>query len=59
MSATLTAEVFEDDIALSPARAITVANKRARECGIDALQSLITVTQRSFSVSTLWRINQS
>jgi hypothetical protein len=34
MAATLTADVFEDGIAISLARAITVANKRARESAI-------------------------
>jgi hypothetical protein len=57
MSATLTADLFQDDIAVSLARAVTVANKRARELGVDVLQSLITVTQRSFDGGTSWRIN--
>lgn len=57
MAATLTAELFEDEIAVSLARAITAANKRARELGIDVLQSLITVTQQSFNGGLFWRIN--
>jgi hypothetical protein len=56
-AATLTADVFEDDIAVSLARAITAANKRASELGIDVLQSLITVTQQSFNGGLFWRIN--
>jgi hypothetical protein len=44
MATTFTADVFEDDIAVSLARAIAAANKRARELGIGVLQSLITVT---------------
>jgi len=57
MAATLTADVLQDEIAVSLARAIAAANKRARESGIDVLSSLITVTQRAFEGKTLWRIN--
>ena len=46
-----------DEIAVSLARVMAVANKRARESGIDLLQSLITITQRSFNSSLVWRIN--
>ena len=57
MSATFTPEVFQDDIAVSLACAITVANKRARELGIDVLQTLITITQCSSNGDVYWRIN--
>ncbi len=57
MAASLTADVLQDDIAVSLARAIAAANKRARESGIDVLQSLITITQRPFDGNLLWRIN--
>ena len=46
-----------DEIAVSLARVMAVANKRARESGIDLLQSLITITQRSFNSRLVWRIN--
>jgi hypothetical protein len=46
-----------DEIAVSLARVMAVANKRARESGIDLLQSLITITQRSFNSGLVWRIN--
>jgi len=46
-----------DEMAVSLARVMAVANKRARESGIDLLQSLITITQRSFNSSLVWRIN--
>lgn len=59
MAVTLTADVLQDDIAVSLARAIAAANKRAHESGIDALQSLITVTQRAFDGNSLWRVNYS
>jgi hypothetical protein len=57
MAATLTAEVLQDDIAVSLARAIATANRRARELGVDVLQSLITVTQQVSNGIPLWRIN--
>ncbi len=57
MSTTLTADVLQDDIAVSLARALAVANKRARESGIDVIQSIITITQRAFDGNLLWRIN--
>ncbi len=46
MSATLTPEVYQDDIALSLAQIVAVANKRARELGVDVVQSLISITQQ-------------
>ena len=46
-----------DEMAASLARVMAVANKRARESGIDLLQSLITITQRSFNSGLVWRIN--
>ncbi len=57
MATTLTADVLQDDLAISLACALAVANKRAHESGIDVLQSLITITQRSFDSSLIWRIN--
>jgi len=57
MHATFTAEIMQDDIAVSIAHALAVANKRARALGIDVLHSLITVTQRSSKGDTFWRIN--
>ncbi len=43
MTATLTEDVLQDDIAVSLARAMATANKHARELGVDVIQSLITV----------------
>jgi len=57
MAETLTADVLQDEIAVSLARAMAVANRRARELGIDVLQSLITITQRSSNGDVFWRIN--
>ncbi|MBV9468063.1 MAG: hypothetical protein JO316_12770 [Abitibacteriaceae bacterium] len=57
MTATLTPDVYQDDIALSLARVIAVANKRARESGVDVLQSFITVTQQPLDGSIVWRVS--
>ncbi|MDQ3813064.1 MAG: hypothetical protein M3347_03835 [Armatimonadota bacterium] len=57
MNATLTAEVLQDDLAVSLARVLAAANKQARESGIDVPQSLITITQRVVEGRLLWRIN--
>jgi len=57
MSTTMTAEVFQDDLAVSLARALTTANKKARELGIDVIQSIISITQLYFNGGSIWRIN--
>ena len=57
MNTTLPADVFQDDVVVSLARAMAAANKRARELGIDVLQTLITITQRPLNGSTFWQIN--
>jgi len=54
--ATLSTDVLQDDIAVSLARVMATANKRAREMGVDIVQSLITITQH-FDNGLLWRIN--
>lgn len=56
MSATLTADVLQDDLAVLLARVLATANKRARELGVDVLQSFITITQ-SFDNGSSWRVN--
>ena len=57
MATTLTADVLQDDLAISLASALAAANKRARESGVDVLQSLITVTQRTLADGLIWQIN--
>jgi hypothetical protein len=57
MAATLTAEVLQDDLAVSLARAMAVANKKARELGVDVTQSLISITQHTLNGISVWRIN--
>ncbi len=56
MSATLTADVLQDDLAVLLARVLAIANKHARELGVDVLQSFITITQ-SFENGPRWRVN--
>ena len=57
MGVPLAADVLQDDLAVSLARAIAAANKRAHELGVNAVQSLITITQQSSNSEELWRIN--
>lgn len=57
MATPLTADILQDDMAVSLARAMAAANKRARELGVDVLQTLITITQRAVNDSAVWRIN--
>jgi len=57
MVTTLVAEVLQDDLAISLACAMAVANSKARELGIDVTQSLISITQHTLKGSATWRIN--
>jgi hypothetical protein len=56
MGATLSADVLEDEMAVSLARVLASANRRARELNIDVPQSLITITQL-IDNGPCWRIN--
>jgi hypothetical protein len=49
--------VLEDELALSLARALAAANKKAYELGVDVLASLITITQHAANGQLHWRIN--
>ena len=57
MAVTLSADVLQDNIAVSLACAIAAANKRAREVGVDVPQSFISITQHFLNGSLLWRVN--
>jgi hypothetical protein len=57
MAAMLTDDVLQDELAISLARALAVANKRAREAGVDLAQSLVSITQHPHDGSLVWRIN--
>lgn len=54
--ATLSSDVLQDDMAVTLARVMATANKRARDLGVDIVQSLVTITQH-FDNGLLWRIN--
>ncbi len=54
--AALSADVLQDDMAVTLARVMAAANKHARELGIDVVQSFITITQQ-FDDGPNWRVN--
>ena len=56
MATILGADVLQDDVAVSLARVVAAANRRARELKIDVEQCLITVTQ-VLDDGLFWRIN--
>ena len=56
MSMTLTTDVLQDDLAVSLARVVAAANKRAREAGVDVTRSVITISQ-NFEHGLRWRVN--
>lgn len=57
MAASLTAEVLQDEMAVSLARVMAAANRKARESGIDLLNSVVSITQRYFEGGLIWRVN--
>ncbi len=56
MSAVLTAEVLQDELAISLARIIAAANKSARDAGVNIAESLVTITQIN-NGDIYWRVN--
>jgi len=56
MTIALTKDVLQDDVAVSLARVMAAANKRAKELGIDIPQSLITIHQ-VMADGLFWHIN--
>ncbi len=57
MLRSIAADVLQDDLAVSVAHVTATANKRARELGVDVLQSLITVSQQALAGGLVWRVN--
>ena len=57
MSVALSSDVLQDDVAVTVARVIASANKRARELNVDVMQSIISLTQYSQGGSWVWRVN--
>lgn len=59
MAATLSADVLEDQLAVSLARILAAANKQAQQSGINAIESFITISQRSSNGEVIRRVNYS
>ena len=59
MAVTLTADVLEDELAMSLARILATANKQAHQADISAAESFITISQRSSNGEAIWRVNYS
>jgi hypothetical protein len=63
MTTILGADVLQDEIAVSLARVVASANRRAREMGVDVPQSIISISQhspgggRAPSAGWSWRVN--
>ena len=56
MNTSLTAEDLADEFAVSVAHILAAANRRARQLGREAPQSLVTISQH-FDGGWFWRIN--
>jgi hypothetical protein len=57
MTAVLNSDVLQDDIAVTIARVIALANQRAYELNVDVLQSIISLTQLQQNNVWIWRVN--
>ena len=57
MTTVLSNETLQDEIAVSVARVLASANRKAKELGIDVKESLITVSQHLAKDVWLWRVH--
>ena len=57
MPTVLTNETLQDEIAVSVAQVLASANRKAKELGVDARTSLITVSQHLANGVWLWRVH--
>jgi hypothetical protein len=57
MAAALTPDVLQDDIAVSLARVVAAANKKAVELGVDVPNSAINIARYDRNGIQLWRVN--
>ncbi|MGB9179983.1 MAG: hypothetical protein WCB68_12120 [Pyrinomonadaceae bacterium] len=57
MPAVLSNETLQDEIAVSVAQVLAAANRKAKELGVDAQTSLITVSQHLAKGVWLWRVH--
>jgi len=56
MPTVLSNETLQDEIAVSVAQVLASANRKAKELGVDARTSLITVSQHLAKGVWLWRV---
>jgi hypothetical protein len=59
MAATLTADVLEDQLAMSLARALAAANREARQSGINMAETFVTISERPSNGEVIWRVSYS
>ena len=57
MPTVLSNETLQDEIAVSVAQVLASANRKAKELGVDAKGSLITVSQHLANGVWLWRVH--
>jgi len=57
MAAVLTNETLKDEIAVSVAKVLASANRKAKELGVDLKESLITVSQHLANGVWGWRVH--
>jgi hypothetical protein len=57
MATVLSKETLQDEIAVSVARILASANRKAKELGVDVKTSLITVSQHLAKDVWLWRVH--
>ncbi len=57
MATVLSNETLQDEIAVSVAQVLASANRKAKELGVDAQTSLITISQHLAKGVWLWRVH--
>ncbi len=57
MTTGLSPDVLQDELAISLARAVAVANREARSAGVNIDESLVTIQQELDGGQPRWRIN--
>ncbi len=57
MTIVLNKETLQDEIAVSVARILASANRKAKELGVDVKESLITGSQHLSNGVWLWRVH--
>jgi hypothetical protein len=57
MTTALSSDVLDDDLAVSLAKVFAVANRRAKELGVDIVESVIAISQIADNGGFVWRVN--